>query len=179
MLVFWAKLCNFAIYKCDILPYSYDRHCFTLAKIRIISRNTNILKKYFVCFLLTKTQNLFKMLIMNELEVKEIREKMGFSQERFAKILGVTARTIQNWESGGVIPQPKQEMLHEITLNPQSYFGSEQQNVNGNNIAGGNVTVHQTDTDKLLELLSSKEISLTKAQEHIDKLLAIIERLTK
>ena len=35
---------------------------------------------------------------MNEVEVKEIREKMGISKERFAKLLGVTARTVQNWE---------------------------------------------------------------------------------
>lgn len=116
---------------------------------------------------------------MSELEVKGIREKMGLSQERFAKLLGVTTRTVQNWESGGVIPQTKQEILHEMTIRPQSYFGGEQQNVNGNNIAGSNVTVHQTDTDKLLELLASKEASLAKAQEHIDRLMDLIEKIQK
>lgn len=115
---------------------------------------------------------------MNELEVKEIREKMGLSQERFAKLLGVTARTVQNWESGGVIPQTKQEMLHGILLRSQSYFGGEQQNVNGDNIAGNNVTL-QTDTDKLLELLASKEASLAKAQEHIDRLMNLIDKMQK
>lgn len=119
----------------------------------------------------------YKLLNMNEVEVKEIREKMGLSQERFAKLLGVTARTVQNWEAGGVIPQPKQEILHEMSIRPQLYFGGEQQNVNGNNIAGGNVTVHQTDTDKLFELLASKEAALAKAQEHIGRLLSIIEKM--
>lgn len=114
---------------------------------------------------------------MNEVEVKEIREKMGLSQEKFAKLLGVTARTVQNWEAGGVIPQPKQEILHEMSIRPQLYFGGEQQNVNGNNIAGGNVTVHQTDTDKLFKLLASKEEALAKAQEHIGRLLSIIEKM--
>lgn len=114
---------------------------------------------------------------MNEVEVKEIIEKMGVSQEKFAKLLGVSARTIQNWEAGGVIPKTKQGILHEMSIRPQMFFGGEQQNVNGNNIAGGSVTVHQTETEKLFELLASKEVSLAKAQEHIGRLLSIIEKM--
>ncbi|WP_290702817.1 NadS family protein [Amphritea sp.] len=33
-------------------------------------------------------------------EVKAIRERLGVSQERFAFILGVSKRTIENWEQG-------------------------------------------------------------------------------
>lgn len=57
--------------------------------------------------------------------------------------------------------------------------GAEQSNINGDNINGNNVTVNKTDTERLMELLASKEQSLAKAQEHIDKLLVIIDRLTK
>lgn len=114
---------------------------------------------------------------MNEIDVKELREKLGISQEKLAKLLGITARTVQNWEAGGVIPQTKKEILHEMSLRPQFFFSGEQQNVNGNNIAGGNVTVHQTDTDKFFELLASKEAALAKAQEHIGRLLSIIEKM--
>lgn len=115
---------------------------------------------------------------MSDLDVKEIREKLKMSQERFAKLLGVTSRTVQNWESGGVIPQTKIEMLHEISQNPGLYFGGKQQNVNGNNISGGRVTLQQS-TDKLIELLCAKEATLSKAQEHIDRLMTIIENMQK
>lgn len=111
---------------------------------------------------------------MNDLNIKEIREKLGVSQETLAEMVGVHPRTIQNWESGTKIPKSKHAILRDLVLKPQNYAGGEQQNVNGDN-----VTVHKTDTDKLLEILASKEQSLAKAQEHIDKLLEIIGNLTK
>nr|DAN12605.1 MAG TPA: putative transcriptional regulator [Caudoviricetes sp.] len=43
-----------------------------------------------------KLQGTTNVLIMNGMDTREIREKFGLSQERFAKILGVTARTVQN-----------------------------------------------------------------------------------
>ncbi len=33
-------------------------------------------------------------------EVKAIRERMGVPQEKFALILGVSKRTVENWEQG-------------------------------------------------------------------------------
>ncbi|MEW8441535.1 MAG: NadS family protein [Candidatus Thiodiazotropha taylori] len=33
-------------------------------------------------------------------EVKAIREKIGVSQEKFAFLLGVSKRTVENWEQG-------------------------------------------------------------------------------
>ena len=45
---------------------------------------------------------------MNDLcDVKVIREKLGISQEEFAKRLGVSSRTVQNWECGKKIPDSK------------------------------------------------------------------------
>lgn len=35
-----------------------------------------------------------------EPEVKAIRESLGVSQEKFALILGVSKRTLENWEQG-------------------------------------------------------------------------------
>lgn len=35
-----------------------------------------------------------------EPEVKAIRDRMGVSQEKFAAILGVSKRTLENWEQG-------------------------------------------------------------------------------
>lgn len=118
---------------------------------------------------------------MNDLDIKKIREQLNVSQEKLAEMLGVHPRTVQNWESGTTIPKAKHAILRELTLRQQKYAGgAEQSNVNGDNINGNNVTVNnKPDTARLLDLLASKEQSLAKAQEHIDKLLVIIERLTK
>ena len=35
-----------------------------------------------------------------EPEVKAIRERMGVTQDKFALILGVSKRTVENWEQG-------------------------------------------------------------------------------
>jgi len=35
-----------------------------------------------------------------EPEVKDIREKTGLSQARFAMLIGVSKRTLENWEQG-------------------------------------------------------------------------------
>jgi putative transcriptional regulator len=35
-----------------------------------------------------------------EPDIKAIREGIGFSQSRFAALIGVSVRTLQNWESG-------------------------------------------------------------------------------
>lgn len=35
-----------------------------------------------------------------EPEVKSIRDRLGVSQEKFAVILGVSKRTVENWEQG-------------------------------------------------------------------------------
>lgn len=70
---------------------------------------------------------------MNDLiDVRAIREKVGISQEEFAKLLGVSSRTVQNWERGKTIPDSKREVLRKIAndktttpLKPQSYFGGD------------------------------------------------------
>lgn len=48
---------------------------------------------------------------MSDLDIKEIRKKLGVSQEKLAEMLGVVRKTIQNWEAGGVIPQSKRVIL--------------------------------------------------------------------
>jgi putative transcriptional regulator len=35
-----------------------------------------------------------------EPQVKEIRERVGLSQNRFATMIGVSKRTLENWEQG-------------------------------------------------------------------------------
>ena len=42
--------------------------------------------------------------VMNLPSVASIREKTGLSQERFATLLGVSVRTLQDWEQGRRAP---------------------------------------------------------------------------
>ena len=59
--------------------------------------------------------------------LKFLRTQKGISQEEFAKRLGVSSRTVQNWECGKKIPDSKREILAKIAgqtpsmLKPQSY----------------------------------------------------------
>ena len=42
--------------------------------------------------------------VLNIREVASIREKTGLSQARFAQLLGVSVRTLQDWEQGRRAP---------------------------------------------------------------------------
>jgi transcriptional regulator with XRE-family HTH domain len=51
---------------------------------------------------------------MNNLELKEKRKKLGLTQDDLGKKLGVSKRTIINYEKGDVIPYSKNELLHKV-----------------------------------------------------------------
>lgn len=48
------------------------------------------------------------------IDISKFRDKHGISQTDFAKLIGVSLRTVQNYESGGKIPDSKHEILHNI-----------------------------------------------------------------
>jgi len=53
--------------------------------------------------------------------IKELRDKLGLTQEQFAQKVGVTFPTINNWEKGNRIPHPflfqkLLEMAEEVGL---------------------------------------------------------------
>lgn len=54
------------------------------------------------------------MLVMNDLEIKNVRKKLRMSQAELARLLGVSLRTIQNWEAGENIPATKHEILRNF-----------------------------------------------------------------
>ena len=60
---------------------------------------------------LQKKQNILhinrKYLIMTGEEIKNNREKLGYTQEKLAELLGVSRQTIINYENGKVIPENK------------------------------------------------------------------------
>ncbi len=47
--------------------------------------------------------------------VRETREKHGLSQAEFAKMLGISVRTLQNWEQGHRRPTGPTRILLEVT----------------------------------------------------------------
>jgi putative transcriptional regulator len=52
-------------------------------------------------------------------DVKGIRERLGLSQSRFAAIIGVSVRTVQNWEQGRREPEgPAKALLRVVDRNP-------------------------------------------------------------
>lgn len=56
-----------------------------------------------------------------EPEVKLIREKVGLSQNRFAMLIGVSKRTLENWEQGRRHPTgPAKALLRILDADPES-----------------------------------------------------------
>ena len=53
--------------------------------------------------------------------VKAIREQTGLSQTGFAQLIGVTPKTLQNWERNRVRPRgPARVLLRIVESNPQA-----------------------------------------------------------
>ena len=54
-------------------------------------------------------------------DVKSIRERLGLTQGRFAALLGVSSRTLQNWEQGRRQPDgPAKALLRVVEREPQA-----------------------------------------------------------
>jgi putative transcriptional regulator len=51
---------------------------------------------------------------IDSLEVKNIREKIHFSQREFASLLGISPRTLQQWEQGRRNPNGAARVLLEV-----------------------------------------------------------------
>jgi putative transcriptional regulator len=55
------------------------------------------------------------------LDVKAIRNKLHYSQTKFAMLIGVSPRTLQNWEQGRRQPVgPAQVLLRVASKNPKA-----------------------------------------------------------
>ena len=53
-------------------------------------------------------------------EISKTRESFGLSQAEFAKLLGVSVRTLQEWEQGRRIPSgPARTLLRIANKNPK------------------------------------------------------------
>ncbi|MCK4504415.1 MAG: helix-turn-helix domain-containing protein [Candidatus Aegiribacteria sp.] len=58
---------------------------------------------------------------MNAPEIREIRELLHVSQKEFALMIGVSVRTLQNWEQGRRKPEgPAKALLRIASKNPKA-----------------------------------------------------------
>ena len=54
-------------------------------------------------------------------DIHRLREKLGASQSKFARMIGVSERTLQNWEQGRRSPQgPARALLKVFNENPKA-----------------------------------------------------------
>lgn len=54
-------------------------------------------------------------------DVKAIRKQLELTQEEFAAMIGVSVRTIQNWEQGHREPEgPAKALLRVVEMRPQA-----------------------------------------------------------
>jgi putative transcriptional regulator len=54
-------------------------------------------------------------------EIRSVREKLKVSQNEFAIMIGVSVRTLQNWEQGRRTPEgPAKALLRVAFRNPQA-----------------------------------------------------------
>lgn len=104
---------------------------------------------------------------MSDFNIKEIRSKLGLSQTEFAKRIGVTLRTIQNWESGAKIPESKYEILRSAASS-QLTIGNNSPAVSG---SGNHVNTCDDALNKALDEISAQRKMCEKSQQQIDELL--------
>lgn len=55
-----------------------------------------------------------------ETAVRELREQFGLSQEKFARLVGISVATLRNWEQGRRKPEgPARVLLRIASLHPE------------------------------------------------------------
>lgn len=100
---------------------------------------------------------------MCEIKIKEIREKLGLTQQEFAQNIGVHYKTVQNWEAGRHIPESKKAILSKF--------------IDNNSLLQSNKV--NEEEDNLRTLIEILRTTLTEKDRQIGRLLSIIEQMNK
>ncbi|HVZ39854.1 MAG TPA: NadS family protein [Candidatus Kapabacteria bacterium] len=63
--------------------------------------------------------------VFEEPDAKQIRTRMKLSQSAFAAVLGISMRTLQNWEQGHRVPQgPARRLLEVAARYPEAVYNT-------------------------------------------------------
>lgn len=66
----------------------------------------------------------------HDTEVKALRKKFGLSQDRFARLLGISPGTLRNWEQGRRRPEgPAQVLLRIASRHPEALLENADEQV--------------------------------------------------
>ena len=58
---------------------------------------------------------------LDSLDIKNIREKYNLTQQQFAAMLGISVRTLRNWEQGRRVPEgPAMVLLRVADKHPKA-----------------------------------------------------------
>ncbi len=58
--------------------------------------------------------------VVKEIKAADVREQTGLSQTRFARLIGVSKRTVENWEQGRRTPSgPARALLKIVAQDPE------------------------------------------------------------
>lgn len=67
-----------------------------------------------------------------DVDITQLREKLGLSQDRFAALFGLSARTVRNWEQGVRQPEgPARILLQVIDQEPEAVMRALHAGVRG------------------------------------------------
>lgn len=89
------------------------------------------------------------------MNIKEQRERISWTQSQLAEYMGVSERTIQNWESGETTPtKAQQSRIDEAVLRHQRYRDAD---------------TGRSDFSRLISIIEQQQVT-------IDRLTCIIER---
>lgn len=63
--------------------------------------------------------------VVTKTNVKHLREKTGLTQAEFSKMIGVSIRTLQNWEQGRREPEgPAKALLRVVERQPEAVLNA-------------------------------------------------------
>jgi len=63
--------------------------------------------------------------VLSTIDVKALREQIGLTQAEFSRMIGVSIKTLQNWEQGRREPEgPAKALLRVVEKEPQAVMSA-------------------------------------------------------
>lgn len=113
-------------------------------------------------------------------DIEKLRELLDMTQETFAEKLGVSARTIQNWEAGKVVPKSKFSVLRQMAAKfPHESFSLFEATGSPGAGYGNDVGISSADLKRVLDEISEQRkdyiAALERKDSQIDRLISLLE----